>query len=125
MRRVLSHERRGLDGRMTDELGAEELQVPGPIVPGIGSGMDAEESSTAAYVGLQRVLPGLVEHLASCVQEHDRLDASQSVRREGSWVLGREHGKTFGRGTIAHRRERCGNRVVAEPKGTRAQPQVR
>ena len=88
MGRVLADERRRLDGGMPDELRAEQIQVPGPAMPGVGGGVDAEKAAPAAHVGLQRVLPRRVQDLPGGVQEDDRRHTSQQVGPELRRVLG-------------------------------------
>ena len=91
MGRILADQRRGLDGGVADELSAEQVQVPGPAVSGVGGGVDAEKAAPAAHVRLQRVLSRR-SRTSPVVCRKTTADTPRSRSgREAGRVLGRYH----------------------------------
>ena len=89
MRPVLDDHGRGLHCRMGEEpCAAELLAVPGPLVLGVGCGVDADPASSRQHPLRQRLLLRIIEHIACRREEHDGAVGREPFARECDRVLG-------------------------------------
>ena len=95
---------------------AELLSVPGPLVLGVGCGVDADPSAAAQHPVSERLLLRIIEHVACRREEHDRAVAREPLARECARVLGVVDGPC-GAKPLAQRLDSVRNRRVPESCG--------
>ncbi len=70
---VLDLDQRRLDARVAGEVGPDQLAVEGPLIFGIGRGMDADIATAAADPLLEQLLLRRGEHVLGGVEKHHHL----------------------------------------------------
>src|SRR6266705_6875997 len=70
MVRINNSRSRPLDVRMTREIGADKLSVPGPVILRVGCGVDTNESTALPDESFERGLLIGIENVTGRVQKH-------------------------------------------------------
>ena len=103
-----------LDRGMRPEVGADEPAVEGPVVLGVGGGVDPDPAAAVADVGAEGALPTRGEHVPGGAEEDDGVIAAQALGRERSRVLGRGDREAVRAAEAPDRRDSGWNRIVSE-----------
>src|SRR2546427_522193 len=104
---------------MTLEVGADELAIPRPVIFGICSRMDTDESATAADEGLECRLFNGIEDIPTRAQENDDAVLRQFDLVENRCIFRIDDGKAVFVPQRRDRRDSRRNRIVPESRSLR------
>src|SRR2546427_1291246 len=86
--RILDPDNRRLDGRVTLEVRANQLPIPGPAVLGITRRVNASKATTGPDIAFEGCLLTVIEDVARCQEEDHCPVAGQVGIRERAGIFG-------------------------------------
>ncbi|MEN9358489.1 MAG: hypothetical protein RL095_24 [Verrucomicrobiota bacterium] len=104
-------------GGVGGELAADEAGVPGPVVFGVGCGVNAGVAAAGLDVGLEGLLLFAVENIHGGGEEDDAAEALELGAGESGGVLGGFHREAVLGAELFQCGDAVGDRVVAEAGG--------
>lgn len=115
---AVNHVDRGfLDVGVGFEIGTDEFSVEGPVVFGIGGGMDADKAPALFDVGFKGLFLFGVEDVAGCGEEDDGSEFFEVVGGELVGVFGGGYGEVVVGSEGFEGLDTDGDGVVAESGG--------